>query len=92
VGTWFPGFRKAGPEQVRAFRSACVALWRNPDRTETPRYLDLNDRVIAAEQPLGRAQRLYHFHGAINDMSRLEAQERRAGRAARRTRARRGTR
>lgn len=83
MGRWFPGIRKGTADQVRAYRDACVALWRNPDRAETPRYHMLNDRVIEAERPLSRAQGLYHFHGALNDLGRAEARERREARQQR---------
>lgn len=84
TGRWFPGLRTANPEQVRTFRAACVALWRNPDRTETERYLMLNDRYALAEVPLSPAQRLYHRHGALNDMGREDTTRRRAERLQRR--------
>jgi hypothetical protein len=44
--------KKGTPEQVAAYDEADRALQANPDRTETDRYLDLNDRVWETSRPL----------------------------------------
>jgi hypothetical protein len=79
MGKWFPGFRKGTPEQVRAYKDAHFALFRNGRyesslRTaggrraiteETPRYLDLNSRAYDSGAPLSGTQRWWHWHRAL---------------------------
>lgn len=97
MGRWFPGFRTGTPEQVKTFRDACIALFRNSRyqqaagiRTETTRFLDLNDRVCATERPLSRAQRSWHWHRALDaedrDFTRLQRASDQQNRAMRRSR------
>ena len=94
VGRWFPGFRTGTPEQTRAYREAVHALHTNGlyehragIRTETPRYLDLNDRVCELEKPLSRTQRWWHFQrvDAEQALIRLQQASDRQDRQQRRT-------
>ena len=81
MGKWFPDYRTATPEQTRAYREAVHDLHTNAlyeqragIREETPRYMDLNDRVCELEQPLSRTQRWWHFQrvDAEQDLIRLQ--------------------
>jgi hypothetical protein len=84
MGKWFPDYRPATPEQARAYRDAHVALFRNSRyepklrtadgrraiRSETPRYLDLNDRAYDSGAPLSRTQQAWHWHRALSEEDR----------------------
>ena len=81
MGTWFPDYRTGTPEQCREYRDAVHALHLNGlyeqragIREETPRYMDLNDRVCELEQPLHPVQRWWHFQrvDAEQDLIRLQ--------------------
>jgi hypothetical protein len=94
MGTWFPGIRTATPEQTRAYREAVRDLHtsglyeqRAGIREETPRYMDLNDRVLELEKPLSRAQAWWHFQrvDAERDLIRLQRESDRQDRQLRRT-------
>lgn len=89
-GRWFPGFRPASPEQARAWREALKALWRNPDRTETPAYHELNNAQDALRLRLGRTQQAWHFQAALTEYDREQSRERRDARPRRRGRHARG--
>lgn len=79
MGKWFPGFRTGTPEQVKAYKDAHFALFRNGRyeprlrladgsraiREETPRYCDLNDRAWDSGRPLSGTQRWWHWHRAL---------------------------
>ena len=80
MGTWFRRIRKGSAAQVRAYRDAHKALWRNPDREETPRYLDLNSRAYATRAPLSRVQQEWHFQGALREFDREQPRARKAAR------------
>jgi hypothetical protein len=86
MGRWFPGLRAADAEQTRAWRDSLRALWRNPDRTETPVAARLNDRQDDLRRPLGRVQQVWHFQVALTEYDRELARERRAARQTRRSR------
>lgn len=88
MGRWFPGFRPADAGQTRAWRDALRALWRNPDRTETARYHQLNGRQDDLSRPLSRTQQAWHFQVALTEHDRELTRERRAERQSRRTRSR----
>lgn len=98
-GRWFPGWRTAAKEQCQAYRKACMDLFRNTRyesaagiRVETQRYLDLHNRIYAAERPLTRTQQSWHWHRALTaedkDFIRLQrtADKQRPARAARKSR------
>jgi hypothetical protein len=96
MGTWFPDRRSATAEQVRTYRDAHKALFRNGRyelkagiREETPRYLDLNDRACETGRPLSPVQRWRHWQRALNeedrDMGRLQQAADQQERARRRT-------
>lgn len=84
MGRWFPGFRTGTPEQVRAYRDAHKALFRNSRyesrlrtadgsraiRDETPRYQDLNDRAWDSGAPLSRTQQWWHWQRALTEEDR----------------------
>ena len=103
MGRWFPGFRPATAEQTRAYRDACVELFRNTFREtadrrglvpESAEYLRLTDQLDARERPLSRTQAAWHWQRALtvadNENTRAARAERReARRARRRPRARR---
>jgi hypothetical protein len=74
---------KGTPEQVRAYVKAHVDLFRNSRyeeaagiRTETPRFLDLNDRCWQTAAPLSPVQGWWHWQRALNaedrDFGRLQ--------------------
>lgn len=93
MGTWFPGIRTGTPEQTREYREAVHDLHTNGlyehragIREETPRYMDLNDRVCELEEPLSRAQAWWHFQrvDAEQDLIRLQQESDRQDRARRR--------
>ena len=86
MGKWFPGIRKATPEQAREYREAHKALWRNPDREETPRYNQLNTTANRTCVPLSRTQQWWHFQLALAERDREAAAERRTARQGRGTR------
>ena len=94
MGRWFPGFRAGTPEQCAAYREAVFDLHldgldqqRAGIREETPRYLDLNDRVCELEKPLSRTQRWWHFQrvDAEQALIRLQQASDRQDRQQRRT-------
>lgn len=95
MGKWFPGWRTGTREQWQAYRAACYELFRNTRyqaaakiRAETPRYLDLNDRVNDLEAPLTRTQASYHWGRALTredkDFCRMQRTADRQARAQRR--------
>jgi|HubBroStandDraft_6_1064221.scaffolds.fasta_scaffold49723_7 hypothetical protein len=93
MGTWFPDIRTGTPEQTRAYRDAVRALHTNGlyeqragIREETPRYMELNDRVLDLEKPLSRPQAWWHFQrvDAEQDLIRLQRESDRQDRARRR--------
>jgi hypothetical protein len=95
MGTWFPDYRTGTPGQCAAYRDAKYDLNRNGRyedaagiRSETGRFLDLNDRVAAAERPLHPVQRCWHFRQASaredRDFARLQQASDRQDRAMRR--------
>ena len=76
MGRWFPGFRTATPEQVRAYRDAQQAQFRNSEYLSKtyprgqypenhPWYERFNHRTHEAAQPLSRTQRAWHFQRAL---------------------------
>lgn len=80
---WPPRIRRGTGGQVRAYRDAQYALFRNGRYEqaagigeETPRYLDLNHRAHEAAQPLNRIQRWWHWQRTLGeeerDMTRLQ--------------------
>ena len=94
MGKWFPDYRTATPEQTAAYREAVHALHTNAlyeqragIREETPRYMDLNDRVCELEKPLHPVQRWWHFQrvDAEADLIRLQRVSDRQDRQQRRT-------
>jgi hypothetical protein len=88
MGRWFPGFRPASAEQTRDWRESLKALWRNPDRTETPAYHELNNAQDALRWQLSRTQQSWHFQRALTEHDREQTRERRAARQLRRGRSR----
>ena len=97
MGRWFPGFRAGTPEQCAAYREAVFDLHldglyqqRAGIREETPRYMDLNDRVCELEKPLSPAQRWWHFQrvDAEQELIRLQRASDRQDRAMARGRSR----
>ncbi len=84
MGRWFPGFRVATPEQIRVYKDAHKALFRNSRyeselrtadgrraiRDETPRYRDLNDRAYDSGAPLTRTQQRWHWQRALGQEDR----------------------
>ena len=89
--------RRGTPEQCAAYRAAVHDLHldglyqqRAGIREETPRYLDLNDRVCELEKPLSPFQRWWHFQrvDAERDLIRLQQASDRQDRAMRRGRSR----
>ncbi len=84
MGRFFPGFRPAMAEQVKAARRAWYDLFRNSRyesrlrladgrraiREETSRDLDLTDRAWEAEQLLSRTQRWWHWNRALGQEDR----------------------
>lgn len=81
MGRWFPGFRTGTPEQVRDYKDAHKALFRNSRyeiklrtadgkravRDESPRYVDLNDRAFNSGDPLTRTQQRWHWQRALTE-------------------------
>jgi hypothetical protein len=84
MGRWFPGFRIGTPEQVRQYKDAHKALFRNSRyesklrtaggkraiRDETPRYLRLNRRAYDSRAPLSRTQQSWHWRRALTEEDR----------------------
>ena len=79
MGKWFPDYRTGTPEQVKAYKDAHEALFRNSRyesklrtadgkraiRGESPRYGDLNDRAYRSGAPLSRTQQRWHWQRAL---------------------------
>lgn len=89
--------KRATPGQVRAYVDAHQDLFRNSRyeetagiRTETPRFLDLNDRCWRTAAPLSPVQRRWHWHRALaaedRDFGRLQQAADRQDRQRGRTR------
>ena len=84
MGKWFPGFRTGTPEQVRTYKDAHKALFRDSRyesklrtadgkraiRDETPRYLRLNGRAYDSGAPLSRTQQSWHWRRALTEEDR----------------------
>jgi len=97
MGRWFPGFRTATAEQVRAYVQAHKDLFRNSRyeekagfREETPRFQDLNDRCWQTAGPLSPVQDWWHWNRALaaedREFTRLQRQADRQERERVRTR------
>ena len=83
MGKFFPDYRTGTREQTHAVRRAYYALFRNTRyeaaqgiREETPQYDRLHERIYAAERPLTRTQRSWHWHRALGqeyrDFTRMQ--------------------
>jgi hypothetical protein len=103
MGTWFPDYRTATPEQTRAYRDAQKAQFRNSEylgktypRGQYPEnhpwYQRFNRETNKAAEPLSRPQRAWHFQRALGEYDREQARLQRASdrqdRAQRRGRSR----
>lgn len=100
MGTWFPGFRTAIPEQCREYRDAQRAQFRNADYehaandrkpSEPSAWYDrYNTRTHDAAQPLSRVQQWWHFQRTLTEYdreaTRLQRASDRQDRQQRRTR------
>jgi hypothetical protein len=81
MGRWFPGFRTGTPEQVREYREAQRAQFRNSGYLSKtyprgqypenhPWYQRFNTRTHETAQPLSRTQRAWHFQRALTEHDR----------------------
>ena len=84
MGKWFPDYRTGTPGQVKAYKDAHKALFRNSRyesrlrtadgkraiRDETPRGSGLNDRAARSAAPLSPVQQRWHWQRALGQEDR----------------------
>jgi hypothetical protein len=77
MGKWFPDYRTATPEQVRDYKAAQKAQFRNSEyerkagiREETPWYDRYNGETNRAAAPLSRWQQKWHYQRALGEHNR----------------------